>query len=216
MYRLGRISDSVMLLRKALEINNKEPISYYTMGTNLVAMNNITGAVEFFRQLAVKCDSKSLKWRLELAEFISQPYVSYALYLNPDYIEAFQCLFINKCVLLREKNNLKPPSDTKSNGDNHMFWEKAWKVLFRVVLYSLLEAFFQTIFWYCWLILYFTSPAFKWAKRHRQTPGSWRYLDHVYRITLTRKRNQNRVSSLPCGSGKRRTRSNSTPLPKSA
>ena len=49
MYRLGPISDSVMLLRKALEINNKEPISYYAMGTNLVAMNNITGAVEFFR-----------------------------------------------------------------------------------------------------------------------------------------------------------------------
>lgn len=102
MYRLGRISDSVMLLRKALEINQREPISYYTMGTNLVAMNNITGAVEFF---------------------------SYALYLNPDYIEAFQCLFINKCALLREKYNLSPPVDTSAE-DIHMFWEKAWKVFY--------------------------------------------------------------------------------------
>jgi len=103
-----------MLLRKALEINVREPISYYTMGTNLVAMSNITGAIEFF---------------------------SYALYLNPDYIEAFQCLFINKCALLREKHNVDPPGPPAGKEDIHMFWEKAWKVIFPYILQFLILSF---------------------------------------------------------------------------
>ena len=69
MFRIGQIHDSMVLLRKALELNQKEAVSYYAMGTNLVALKNITGAVEFF---------------------------NYALYLNPSYVESFHCLFINK------------------------------------------------------------------------------------------------------------------------
>jgi tetratricopeptide (TPR) repeat protein len=100
MYRLGHLSDSVTLLRKALEFNQREPVSYFTMGTNLVAMKNITGAIEFF---------------------------NYALFLDPEYIEPFHSLFINKCTLLRQKANKPLPMDT--NQDIHMFWEKAWKVI---------------------------------------------------------------------------------------
>ena len=40
---------SIDVLRRSLKINDKEPLSYYTMGHNLVARGNLTGAVEFYR-----------------------------------------------------------------------------------------------------------------------------------------------------------------------
>lgn len=92
---------SIDVLRKSLKINDKEPLSYYTMGHNLVARGNLTGAVEFY---------------------------SYAYSLNPVIQESYQCLFVTKCGLKRQENGLPLSDPNVPEGDDAAFWEKSWRI----------------------------------------------------------------------------------------
>ena len=108
LYRFDQVEHSIELLRMALEIRETEAATYYAMGNSLVARGNQTGAIEFY---------------------------SYALYLKSDFQEPFQCLFVTKCALKRKEASLPLSDDTVPQGDDSVFWEKSWKVIFNKTQY---------------------------------------------------------------------------------
>ena len=112
---------SIDVLRKSLKINDKEPLSYYTMGHNLVARGNLTGAVEFYRWM-------TSPYLHKLASSSWSNLFSYAYSLNPVIQESYQCLFVTKCGFKRQANGLPISDPTVPEGDDAAFWEKSWRV----------------------------------------------------------------------------------------